>query len=360
MILLDLKLTLFVAGLALLAALAGAAWLAGRGGRRPSGAWASLDVVPFGLIVTELDDTIVFANAAARRLLRGDQEGATADLRDWVRRFDVATQPEAARSGMIHRPLPLRWWRFPLENRGALLVLADNAEHQRLVQQQQVFLGQLSHELRTPLTALVAHTALARDPRTSEPIRRSSLDTIAGETQRMARLVRDLLELHRLETADDLPLQPTDLALVAEEAIAQVILLAEERGLRLSFEADAPLRPVLAQPDRLKQVFLNLLDNAIKYCRPGDSVQVRLEARPDGARCMVRDSGPGIDAAHLPRVAERLYRARTDVEGSGLGLALIGEILRRHHTSLLIESATTGPATGTTCLWVLPYAGDAS
>jgi signal transduction histidine kinase len=356
MILLDLKLALFVAVLALAAVLIGAGRLAGWSRRRRAGAWPALDTVPFGVIVTGHDGAVVFANRATRRLLGGEQVGSI-DLDGWVRRFDPPAQPDSARSGVIHRPLPLRWWRYPLDDHGALLVLADNAEQQRFVRQQQVFLGQLSHELRTPLTALVAHTALARDPGTAEPVRRSSLDTIARETQRMARLVRDLLELHRLETADDLPLQPTDLALVAEDAIAQVILLAEERGLRLSFDADSPLRPVLAQPDRLKQVFLNLLDNAIKYCRAGDTVHVRLEARPDGVHCLVRDSGPGIAADDLPRVAERLYRARTDVEGSGLGLALINEILRRHNTSLAIESTTTGPATGTTCHWLLPYAG---
>jgi two-component system phosphate regulon sensor histidine kinase PhoR len=141
--------------------------------------------------------------------------------------------------------------------------------------------------------------------------------------------------------------------LVAETAIAQVILRAEEQGMDLLFDADQTLPLVLAHPDRLAQVFANLLDNAIKYGRAGDTITVRINMHPEGASCVVQDSGPGIPAEELPRVTEQLYRVRTDVEGSGMGLALVSEILRRHHAALLIESDTAGEASGTTCRWVL-------
>lgn len=360
MILIDLKLALFAVVLVAIAGLAGAWQLAAR-----RSAWRrygadrlqqTLEVVPFGMVVIDPGDAVVFSNAAARRLLGALGGGSPAALRQVLRRVNDPSQPEAQRSGLIHRPLPVRWWRYPLGERCTLLVLVDAGEQQRLVRQQQAFIGQLAHELRTPLTALVAHTEIARNPQTAEAVRRSSLETIQRETQRMARLVRDLLELHRLETTDDLPLQPTNVVLVAEEAVAQTILRVEERGLGLTFDADVALPLVLAQPDRLKQAFLNLLDNAVKYCRPGDTIAVRLEARPEGVRCVVQDTGPGIAAADLPHVAERLYRGRTEVEGSGIGLALVSEILRRHHASLSIESTTEGPASGTTVSWTLLYA----
>ncbi len=100
-----------------------------------------------------------------------------------------------------------------------------------------------------------------------------------------------------------------------------------------------------------------MIDNAIKYCGPGTSITIQLEAGPEGVLCSVQDTGPGIEARDLPRVTERLYRARRDVHGSGIGLALVSEILRRHGATLLIESATDGPQRGTTLRWTLPYAG---
>jgi signal transduction histidine kinase len=235
-------------------------------------------------------------------------------------------------------------------------VLIDEREQQRFIQQQQAFVGHLSHELRTPLTALLAHTDIARNPRTPEAVRLASMETIQRETQRMSRLVRDLLELYRLEVAVDFPLLATDLAIIAEEAIAQVIVRAEEAGVSLTFEANTPLPHVLAHPDRLKQVFLNLLDNAIKYCRRDDSIFVHLRADAEGVCCIVRDTGPGIPAEHLPHIAERLYRGQTDIEGSGLGLALASEILRRHNATLRIQSVAVGAETGTEISWMLPYA----
>jgi len=242
------------------------------------------------------------------------------------------------------------WWR------GRRPAVADSldGEQRRLMARHHEFVGQLSHELRTPLTALLAHAAVARNPDTDAVTRQSSLRTIEHEAGRMARLVRDLLELHRLELGEDLPLVPTNAALVAEDVVSSLLALAEKRNLELSFAA-AALPRVLAHPDRIRQVWLNVLANAIKYCRPGDSIEITLEAREDGVECRVRDSGPGIAAADLPHVAERLYRGRSRVEGNGLGLALASEILLRHGAALRIESSTDPPS-GTAVWWVLPYA----
>ncbi len=361
MILLDLKLTLLI-GLIFLLALAGgigSLLQRRRDSRHDTGCWAIYDRLPLAIAVYDSDGALIFSNSLARRLLDATTDEARLTLRQIAWRADDESST-AALSGMLHQPRALRWWRIPLDDGSTLLAFADWSDQQRFVRQQQAFIGQLAHELRTPLTALTAHIELARSPQSSDVVRASSLATIQRETQRMARLVRDLLELHRLETTGELTLRTTDIVLVAEDAIAQVILLAEARGLELTFTTDAHLPPVMADPDRLKQVFLNLLDNAVKYCRPGDQIQVTLRALPPGVECAIRDSGPGIPAGDLPRVTERLYRGRTDIEGTGIGLALVQEILRRHHATLTIKSVAEGPTTGTTCAWMLPYAAHES
>jgi signal transduction histidine kinase len=355
LLVLDLKTLIFVALLLPTVLIVLAQWKPWSRVRRPSFAHGAIgpvyDALPFGVVVTGADGDPLLSNTAARRLLSIADEALLTDAA--LRRFSEPAQNDTARTGLLmSQPTPLRWWRYPLDDVGTLLVLADESDQQRFVQQQRAFIGQLSHELRTPLTSLAAHTEIVRSPKTSEAIRDSSLETIERETKRMARLVRDLLELHRLETSADLSLQPTNLALVAEEAVAEIILQAEQRGLCVEYNAATPLPTVPAQPDRLKQVFLNLLDNAVKYCRPGDTIRVRLEAQPKGVRCVVQDTGPGIPAADLPHVTERLYRGRTGVEGNGIGLALVSEIVRRHHATLLIESATEGE-TGTQVSWTL-------
>jgi two-component system, OmpR family, phosphate regulon sensor histidine kinase PhoR len=267
-------------------------------------------------------------------------------------RADEAQRQAAPSSGSVAHSIALRWWRYPLGDQSALLLLVDNGEYQRLVGRQHMFVGQLAHELRNPLAALIAHLDVVRNPATGEVLRARSLDTIQHELGRLARLVRDLLELHRLEAAGDLALRPTNLLLVVEDALAQVYPRAEQCGVHLGLDA-ASLPLVLAQADRLKQVFLNLLDNAVKFCRPGDRITVRLSALPEGVRCVVVDSGPGIAGADLPHVRAALYRGRNDVEGSGIGLALVDEIVRRHHATLEIESATDPARSGTICSWVL-------
>jgi two-component system phosphate regulon sensor histidine kinase PhoR len=164
-----------------------------------------------------------------------------------------------------------------------------------------------------------------------------------------------MLELGRLETATEIERRAVNLLALVEQAVACTAPQAEERKITISLQADAPLSPVVGDADRLMQVFLNLLDNAVKYSRPGDRTFVSLRQVEQGVECSVRDSGPGIPAEHLPHVTRRFYRAAPQaVEGSGLGLALVEEILRRHDSRLEIESRTEGEDTGTCVRFVLP------
>ncbi|MCU0492455.1 MAG: HAMP domain-containing histidine kinase [Chloroflexaceae bacterium] len=347
MFILDLKLTLFfllLAGLAL-AGLVG--WLAWRQARANSG-WRALASLPVGVVVQADDGAVTFRNSSAQQLA-----GTTA-LEPLLERLGV-NGAAAPQSGLMNQPRPLRWWRARLGD-ASVVTLADAGEQQQFITRQNAFVSQLAHELRTPLMAIAAHTEVVRSSAEDEKLRATSLAVLQRESGRMGRLVRDLLELYRLEAAAELSLQPVHVALVAEAAISQVYPRAEERNLELTLETSGRLPPVLAHPDRLAQVFGNLLANAINYCRPGDAIVVRLTTEPDCVRCTVQDTGPGIPPADLPHVTERLYRGRKDVAGTGLGLALVVEILRRHHSQLHLESRSDGSATGTTASWLLPVA----
>lgn len=173
----------------------------------------------------------------------------------------------------------------------------------------------------------------------------------------MTRLVHNLLELGSLDSGVAIEQRPVNLHAVLDQVLAQVTPQAEEQRITLSLEAGPEVPLVMGDADRLRQVFLNLLDNAIKYSRLGDRVTVSLDPSPsgDGIVCAICDTGPGIPAEHLSKITRRFYRvASEEVGGSGLGLALVEEILRRHRSQLEIESRSEGDNTGTCVRFVLP------
>jgi len=364
--LLVLVLTLVITGMA--AVKADRTWCAHRlavvvrGG--PLGEMNSVDQAPFGLVLVEIPTAAAFmwANAEARRLLGLDAASGRLPAAPWTKSLqaDVALAERSPsvpqRTTKIDGEQYVKWWIVLGRNQRAVVFLLDVSQQQRVDRSSGRFLETLSHELRTPLTAIVAHVTLLDDLALLDEIQRRSVDFIRSEAQRMARLVTNLLELTRLGATSELMLRPLDPLVVAEEAVAAVILAAEQRQIDIQVCARSPQPWVLADADRLKQVLLNLLDNAIKYSRLGDSIEVTLEPANSSLTCSVRDSGPGIPAEQLPLVRQRMYRARTDVEGSGLGLSLVDEILRLHGTRLELDSSTDPPHSGTTARFQLELA----
>lgn len=368
MIVVDLKSLIFLFILALLGSALLAVWI-DRRARQPTATQVgyglsdirdALEAAPFGLILLDAQSMCIYANLYARHLLSLGEPPASLPEEEWcdLLREDLAAahRRDATNSYRVAALKPdqhVRWWIHSLRDL-SLVFLMDISRQWRTEQAYHTFVSNLSHEMRTPLTAILAHLEVLRTSEVSEVTRDQSLSLIQRETHRINRLVQDLLEMSRVEMAPEMAQRPVDILVVAEEAIAQIILSAEERQIEVSLRADASLPPVLGDADRLEQIFLNVLDNAVKYCRPGDQVEVHLRIEPDGVGCTIRDTGPGIPPQHLPHVTQRLYRIRTDVEGSGLGLALVEEILRRHQSRLEIESQSEGEQTGTRLHFVLP------
>jgi two-component system phosphate regulon sensor histidine kinase PhoR len=258
-----------------------------------------------------------------------------------------------------------RWWVVPWDMRDFVFLL-DITVQQRTEHAARMLVNDLSHELRTPIATLLTHLEILGLDDIGVASRQQSLALSKAEAQRMARLIDDMLELGRLETTSELPRRPLDLLALVEDVVLQTTPRAAEQQMSLSLEASSPLPMVLGNADRLRQVFLNLLDNALKYARSGDCIVVSLQrGKTSTARdaieynrivCAVCDTGPGIPPEHLPHVTRRFYRAAPQrAEGSGLGLALVAEVLRRHESRLEIESQVEGES-GTCVRFALPIA----
>ena len=213
----------------------------------------------------------------------------------------------------------------------------------------------VAHELRTPLTAIVGHAEiLSSCSPTDEALWRRSRDFIAVETQRLARLVDDLLSLSRLEASPPL-MQTVNVQAVVETALSSLFNRAEAAGLTLTLDAPPGVPRVRADADRLEQALANLLDNAIKYTPSGGAVTVRLISEGGYVRVEISDTGPGIPPDDLSHLFEPLYRAESvrHLPGTGLGLTIVRAILEQHGAPVSVRSR---PGQGATFTFRLPIA----
>jgi signal transduction histidine kinase len=212
-------------------------------------------------------------------------------------------------------------------------------------QAQSEFVANVSHELRTPLTAVKGLVETLRDGAVNDPdVRDRFLETVEDETDRLIRLVNDLLTLSRADAAAlNLNRDWLDITELTHSTTQRMATAAEGRNVTVSVFAASDVPPVLADRDRIEQVLLNLLDNAIKYSHPGGQVSVVVgSGNEESVRVTVQDEGIGIPAEDLARIGERFYRtdrARSRAAGgSGLGLHIARALVEAHGGSLALES----------------------
>jgi signal transduction histidine kinase len=268
----------------------------------------------------------------------------------------LTTAAEAVAQGRFDQPVPAH----SRDEIGRLSHAFDDmmARLQAARQMQIDFVANVSHELRTPLTSVKGTVETLRGGAVDDlDVRDRFLETIEIETDRLIRLVNDLLLLSRADSeALDLRRERLDLAEIVRKIIERLApqAAARELTLRASIDPDAPA--AWGDADRVSQVLVNLLDNALKYSRPGGSVTVSVRATPERfALVEVRDEGIGIPAADLPRVGQRFYRAdkaRSRTQGgNGLGLAIAHSLVQAHGGRLWLESQE---GVGTTASFTLP------
>jgi two-component system, OmpR family, phosphate regulon sensor histidine kinase PhoR len=243
-----------------------------------------------------------------------------------------------------------------------LLVLHDLTELRRLETARRDFVANISHELRTPLASIKALVETLEDGAIEdESVARHFLHQVDEEVDHLTELVRELLELSRIESGEvALQREPVAAADLIDPVVRRLRAQAERAGVVLTIAPLGDLPPVLADPGRTGHVLLNLLHNAIKFTPPGGTIAVTASRHGGYLAVTVRDSGPGIEPAHLPRIFERFYkadRARSS-GGTGLGLAIAKHLVSAHGGVLTARNNDDGP--GASFTFTLPLASAAA
>lgn len=299
---------------------------------------------------------VLMMNRAAREIL-GTMPGVSSMAADVVRQpalkalldETLASGRPAAGDVALYAPVErhLRVHATPChapDGRGALLVFHDISDLQRLERLRREFVANVSHELKTPLTAIRGSVETLLDGALNQAsVRRPFVEAIAEETARLGRLVDDLLTLAQVESK---PIRasrtPVALGPFLARELARHQAAAAACRVTLTVEPVDPNLEVPADLDQLIQAVGNLLDNAIKYNRPGGRVTVRAASSGGACHLTVEDTGLGIPADDLPRVFERFYRvdkARSrETGGTGLGLSIVKHVAEAHGGAVSVDS----------------------
>jgi len=317
------------------------------------------------VIAVSADDRVLWANQAMDKLVP-QHARKNAPLVETVRDPDFLTAVRkaseehkvyTARAASI---LPGRTFDVtaaPMPGGGAVAVLRDLTETERVEKTRRDFIANVSHELRTPLTSIQGYTETLLDSAPENNHTREFLDIIRKSALRMSRLTEDLLTLARVESGeqrfDIQAVAPVDLL---QETVQSFRELARAQNVELKVEGEASAL-VGADPEAIHQVFSNLVDNALKYAAAGGRIVVGARPVSKAVEFYVQDSGPGIPSEHLDRLFERFYRvdkARSrESGGTGLGLAIAKHIVLAHGGSIRAQSELNH---GSTFLFTLPLA----
>ncbi|WP_312471116.1 two-component system histidine kinase PnpS [Neobacillus sp.] len=228
--------------------------------------------------------------------------------------------------------------------KGVLLVFHDITELKKLEQMRKDFVANVSHELKTPVTSIKGFTETLLDGAMND---KDSLDAfltiILKESDRLQSLINDLLELSKIEQQGfTLTLMEMDLRSLLEEVITLLSGKAEAKNIRLEFYSKQNQVLINGDVNRLKQVFINLIGNAITYTQPEGNVKIILLEYSKNVRIHVKDSGVGIKKEEIPRIFERFYRVDRDRSrnsgGTGLGLAIVKHLVEAHHGNINVKS----------------------
>ncbi len=321
-----------------------------------------------GLAMVDAEGQLALANPAVERLfgfkesamlgqpliraVRDDEiDGA---LKECLRTRREQTVQVGAASGRFLRVIAV-----PLERPyGALLVIQDLTEMRSLQTTRREFVANVSHELRTPLTGIKAIVETLQDGAIDDrQVAADFLAKIDAEVDRMSQMVSELIELSRIESGGiELKLEPVDLNEVARHVIARFTPLAERAGVSLSADLADGLPAVSADRERIEQVLINIVHNAIKFTPSGGKATIVTRPAPDAVSVAVTDTGIGISREDLPHIFERFFKADRSRSsgGTGLGLAIAKHTVQAHHGTISVASEE---GRGSTFTFTLPLIG---
>ena len=290
-----------------------------------------LESLDEGVLAVDRAGDVLRENQAAVRLLRGRDSEYTLTVLSRLQKAaeepqdDLLLQIGETTVQAVFRPLS--------SGAGALAVLRDVTEHERLERTRREYVANISHELRTPLSSMRGITEGLRDGLvTSEEERHRYYEMILSEVLRLSRLVNDLLELSHLQSsAAAFATEETDALELVYEVHDRAKTLADKKGVQLLLDVPDSLPAVITNEDRIQQVLTILLDNAIKFTPPGGQVTLSAQQEARFLRFAVRDTGVGMDEYTLEHAFDRFHQAdhSHNSQGSGLGLAIAQEIMQR-------------------------------
>ena len=207
------------------------------------------------------------------------------------------------------------------------------------------FISSVSHELRTPLTAINgwAETIQRGEVRDADDVKKG-MGIIVSEAKRLTNMVEELLEFSRIEDGRfTLSIEPLDLKAEFEDAVYTYREFFRKDGIELTYiDSEEEFPTVDADPERLRQVFCNIMDNAAKHGGSGERIDCAIHQEGEWAVITVRDYGPGVPEDELPHVKNKFYKGSSKARGSGIGLAVCEEIVSRHGGELIIGNAEGG------------------
>lgn len=344
-----------------------------------------LDCVPTSVIVVDGKRRVIHANKAALEVLGMAAMGRDLALSlrhpNVLDAIDFVLDGNAEKSGEIVLPVPVshhlsfravRLQHAPLEDGSvATIVLNDITAAKKAEEMRADFVANVSHELRSPLTALIGFIETLRGPASDDGAARTRfLDIMHRESQRMSRLIEDLLSLSRVEINEHVaPRKSVNVQNILTAVVEVLQQQAAKRGITINTEINSDFPIAIGDPDQLNQVFRNLVENAIKYGGEGQTVDVRVSntarvpgTSHEGLSISVTDHGEGIPKDVIPRLTERFFRAdkarssmaETGINSTGLGLAIVKHIVSRHRGHLSVESTIGKGSTFTVFLRAAP------
>jgi len=327
---------------------------------------ALVETLNEGVLAISANHEIVRINETGRRLLSIDRRlpfgidflPRVATLRNAVLLAlnGTPTEPEEITIGERTLSLTAR----PLPTGGAVVALFDLTASRKLEAVRRDFVANVSHELRTPLTIVGGFAETLQDPGVPSDRRAEFARTIFSNTQRMQRIVDELLDLSRIESGHWQPHpQVARIADVTREIFSRVDETAKSKAVALDTNLQA--ESVFADRTALEQILFNLIENALRHTSAGGRITVQTARVEKGVSLIVRDTGSGIPAEHLPRIFERFYRVDAgrsrESGGTGLGLAIVRHLVEAHDGNVTAES-TIG--TGTSIRIFFPDPGSAA
>lgn len=337
---------------------------------------AMLHSINDGVIAVNNDAKVILVNAAAERILRLPPFSSPGErhVKEVIHHPDLVNiflrslksgediEQEIFLGAPDRKVLEVKTSRIetgPGERVGIIAIIRDVTALRELEQAKSDFVSTVSHELRTPLTSIKAYTATLRrrDVDFDEDTRREFLRIVEEETDRLARLISELLDISRIESGRmELKRRDLDLHKLAEIVVEKIRSQTDKHDITLSAPQEELM--VYVDPDKIEQVLVNLLENAVKYSPAGGEISAVIERRHRVVEFRVSDQGVGIPAEHLPLIFDKFHRvdnrATREIYGTGLGLYVSKSIVEAHGGTIWAESE---PGVGSTFHFTLPLAG---